>query len=104
MKRMFLIAAALMMMAGTASAQGSSAPADGSKRAQWCADNPGKCETAKAKRQAACDKNPEKCEQAKARREEMKAKCAADPDACKARAETLKERRKARQDKATPAQ
>ncbi|MDH4023388.1 MAG: hypothetical protein OEV14_09700, partial [Gammaproteobacteria bacterium] len=40
-------------------------------RKEFCKENPGKCEEARARRRDFCAANPEKCEQ---RREEMKAK------------------------------
>ena len=62
-------------------------------RKEFCKENPGKCEEARARRREFCKANPEKCkeqrEQMKARRAEMQAKCKADPEKC----EEMKARR-----------
>jgi|GEM_PF-1441359 len=56
---------------------------------EFCKDNPGKCEEARAKRaerREFCKANPEKCkeqrEQLQAKRAELQAKCQADPAKC----------------------
>jgi hypothetical protein len=63
----------------------------------FCRENPGKCEEARAKRQAFCAENPEKCkeqrEQLKAKRAEMQEKCKADPEKCEQMKQEMRQRR-----------
>ena len=68
-------------------------------RAEFCQQNPEKCEQMKqrrAERQAFCKENPQKCEEQRARmkqkRAEFKAKCEADPAKC----EQMKQERRER--------
>lgn len=67
---------------------------------EFCKENPGKCEEARARRQEFCKANPEKCKEQraamKAKRAEMQAKCQADPAKCE---EMKAEARKKFQDK-----
>ncbi len=64
---------------------------------EFCKENPGKCEEAKAKRKEFCQSNPEKCEeqraQMKARKAEMKEKCKADPEKCEQMKQEMRQRR-----------
>jgi len=60
---------------------------------EFCKENPGKCEEARARRQEFCTANPEKCEQMKAKRAERREFCKANPEKCKEQREELKERR-----------
>ena len=73
------------------------------KHAAWCKENPEKCDQLKqkrAERREFCKQNPEKCEQQRAkmreRRDELKAKCEADPERCEEMKQQARERGKAR--------
>jgi len=60
-------------------------------RAQWCAENPQKCEAAKARFQEKCDKDPVRCAQLKVRMADRKAYCDANPEQCQKEREQLRE-------------
>jgi len=60
---------------------------------EFCKDNPGKCDEARARRQEFCTENPEKCEQMKAKRAERREFCKANPEKCKEQREAMKARR-----------
>ena len=60
---------------------------------EFCKENPGKCEEARARRQEFCTANPEKCEQMKARRAERREFCQANPEKCQEQREQMKARR-----------
>ncbi len=66
-------------------------------RKEFCKENPGKCDEARARRREFCATNPEKCEQ---QREQLKAKraerqefCKANPEKCEAQREQMKAKR-----------
>jgi len=60
---------------------------------QFCQENPGKCEEARAKHQAFCQENPEKCEQIKQKRAERRAFCKQNPEKCQEQRAQMKARR-----------
>ena len=60
---------------------------------EFCKDNPGKCDEARARRQEFCAENPDKCEQMKAKRAERREFCKANPEKCKEQREAMKARR-----------
>jgi flagellar motility protein MotE (MotC chaperone) len=107
--------AALLLAAPVALAEDEAPPFPGR---EFCQENPGKCEEARAKhaawceqypdrcakakekraeRREWCEKNPEKCAQKKAEREqrraELKAKCEADPAKCEEMKQQMREHR-----------
>lgn len=62
-------------------------------RKEFCKENPGKCEEARAKRREFCATNPEKCEQMKAKRAERREFCKANPEKCKEQRKQMKAKR-----------
>jgi hypothetical protein len=62
-------------------------------RAEFCKQNPGKCEEARAKRDAFCKENPEKCEQVRQKRAERREFCKQNPEKCAEQRERMKQRR-----------
>lgn len=66
-------------------------PSPGHMR-EFCKENPGKCEEAKAKHAAFCKENPEKCEQMKQRRAERRAFCKENPEKCAEQRAQMKQR------------
>jgi hypothetical protein len=61
--------------------------------AQFCKDNPEKCEKFKEKRDAFCKDNPEKCEEWKQKRAERQQFCKENPKKCEEQRAAMKERR-----------
>jgi Skp family chaperone for outer membrane proteins len=75
-----LPALALLLAAGLARADDSTAPAaDGT----WCQQHPQRCEAMKSRLKAKCDAYPAKCEEVKQRVQEKAAECQSNPQACK---------------------
>ena len=60
---------------------------------EWCKENPGKCEEARAKHEAFCKENPEKCEQWNQKRAEREAYCKDNPQKCAEQREQFKQHR-----------
>lgn len=86
--------AALCLLAGTVQAsehQGGGPPP--LPRKEFCQENPGKCEEARARRKEWCAANPDKCDQLKAKRKERKEFCKANPEKCKEQRAALKAKR-----------
>ncbi len=102
--------AGLLLIIGPALAEDAPPPSEESprkrERAEFCKQNPDRCEEARAKRKAFCAENPAKCEQQreqmKQRRAEFKAKCEADPEKCKQMKQQRRERFKKRQGAGNP--
>jgi hypothetical protein len=69
-----------------------SGPGSGHMR-EFCKQNPGKCEEARAKHAAFCQENPEKCEQMKQRRAERQAYCEQNPEKCEQQRAQMKQHR-----------
>jgi hypothetical protein len=61
--------------------------------AQFCKDNPEKCEKFKEKRDAFCKENPEKCEEWQQKRAERQQFCRENPQKCEEQRAAMKERR-----------
>jgi len=57
-------------------------PAPVAPRAQWCKDNPEKCEQAKQRREEFCKNNPQTCETRRDAREARRKWCQDNPDKC----------------------
>jgi len=83
--------AGLLLIAGPALAD--EAPAPGQQRAEFCKQNPQKCEEARAKREAFCKQKPETCAQMKEKRAERRELCQQNPEKCAQQRERMKERR-----------
>ena len=87
--------ASLFLGATTLQADESAAPPRPGR--EFCKENPGKCEEARAKRKEFCTANPDKCREQrgemKARRAEMKEKCDADPEKCEQMKQDMRQRR-----------
>jgi hypothetical protein len=64
---------------------------------EFCKENPGKCEEARARHAAFCQENPQKCEQARQRRAERRERCKQDPEKCAEQKAAMKKRREERQ-------
>lgn len=87
--------AGVLLVAAPALAEDPSAssPGTGQERAEFCKENPEKCQEARARRQAFCKDNPEKCEQMKQKRAERREFCKANPEKCEEQRARRKERR-----------
>lgn len=59
----------------------------------FCKENPGKCEEARARRQEFCKEHPDKCEQMKEKRAERREFCKASPEKCKEQREQMQARK-----------
>lgn len=91
------IAVTASLLFGTTALQANESDIPPRPGQEFCKENPGKCEEARAKRKEFCTANPEKCEaqrkQMKARRAEMKEKCQADPEKCEQMKQEMRQRR-----------
>jgi len=76
-----LLFGARLALADDAAPPPTTSPSPGHMR-EFCKQNPGKCEEAKAKHAAFCKENPEKCEQLKQKRAERRAYCKQNPEKC----------------------
>ena len=72
--------AGLWLGAGRALADDTAPPTG--PRAEWCKQNPEKCQELRAKREAFCKDNPQKCEQMKQRMAERQEFCKQNPEKC----------------------
>jgi hypothetical protein len=92
-----MIAATASLLLGTTALQADESAIPPRPGQEFCKENPGKCEEARAKRKEFCTANPEKCaaqrKQMKARRAEMKEKCKADPEKCEQMKQEMRQRR-----------
>jgi hypothetical protein len=85
-----MIAATASLLLGTTALQADESAIPPRPGQEFCKENPGKCEEARAKRKEFCTANPEKCaaqrkqmkQEMRQRRDEMKAQCKADPAKC----------------------
>ena len=87
----------VLLIAGPAFAE--DVPSPKRDRAEFCKQNPERCEQMKqrrAEREEFCNQNPQKCEEQRARmkqrRAEFKAKCEADPAWCEQKKQERRER------------
>jgi hypothetical protein len=62
---------------------------------EFCKENPGKCEEARARHREFCQANPDKCEQMKDKRAERREYCKANPEKCKEQREQMQAKCKA---------
>jgi len=62
-------------------------------RREFCTENPGKCEEARARHAAFCKDNPEKCEQMKRKRAERRELCKQNPEKCEEQRAAMKQHR-----------
>ena len=92
-----VIAATASVMLGATALQADETGTPPRPGREYCKENPGKCEEAKAQRKEFCTANPEKCkeqrEQMKARRAERQEKCQADPQKCEQMKQEMRQRR-----------
>lgn len=66
---------------------------------EFCKENPGKCEEARAKHKAFCQENPKQCEQMKQKRAERREWCKQNPEKCAQQSAEWKQRRAERKAK-----
>ncbi len=62
-------------------------------RKEFCKENPGKCEEAKARRKQYCQTNPDKCKAMRDKRAERREFCQKNPEKCKEQRENMQSRR-----------
>ena len=91
--RLFALLATSSLMAGALSALADDGAPPPLPHKEFCKDNPGKCEEARAKRQEFCKTSPEKCEQMKQKHAERREFCKANPEKCKKQREEMHARR-----------
>jgi hypothetical protein len=60
---------------------------------EFCKENPGKCEEARAKHAAWCEKYPDRCAKAKERQAERREWCEKNPEECAKKEAEWKQRR-----------
>ena len=73
--------AGLLLGGGLALAEDAAPPPQHPGR-EWCKENPGKCDEARAKHEAWCAQNPDRCAKAKERRAARREWCEKNPEEC----------------------
>jgi len=87
----FVSVAGLLLGANLAFAEEQSDQHEGTPgSSEWCKENPGKCEEARAKHEAFCKENPQRCAEMKAKRAEREAFCKENPETCAEQREKFK--------------
>ena len=85
--------AGLLLMASPVLADNPQGPWTKEQSAEFCKQNPQKCQAGREKREAFCQENPAKCEQMKQKRAERQEFCKQNPQKCEEQRARMKEKR-----------